>query len=189
MSSSSSSPSLLELCQAAVRLLRDADVNFLAIDFDHTFIDDHTAGKFKGTASELGLKVRTVFRHIVPLAFQHGLFIAIVTFSGQVDLIKQMLMQEFPEQGHRIVIRGNDRSWARPVDARGKTAHISDAVEEIKVSHQVQITIRSTILIDDDNDNIEIALTNRTKAILYIPEDPNSEKKLVNDIITLMSPR
>ncbi len=52
-------------------------------------------------------------------------------------------------------------------------AHISDAAEEIKSNFQTNITIKNSILIDDDSDNIEIALNNKTKAILYIPEHPN----------------
>lgn len=58
-------------------------------------------------------------------------------------------------------------------EKKGKTAHISDAAEEIKTHFRTNIAIKNTILIDDDPANIEIALNNRTKAILYIPEHPN----------------
>ena len=72
MSAGFGSGSLEEMCQSAVILLRDADITFLAIDFDHTFIDEHTDGKFKGNSTQLGHKIREVFRYLVPLAFQHG---------------------------------------------------------------------------------------------------------------------
>lgn len=55
----------------------------------------------------------------------------------------------------------------------GKMNHIASAAEELTCDHGVDITRSSTLLIDDDSKNIELALDNSVRAILFAPDDPN----------------
>ena len=43
------------------------------------------------------------------MVMKKGIMVAIVTFSGQSQLIGEVLRLQFPEQCDQILIRGNDR--------------------------------------------------------------------------------
>lgn len=75
----------------------------------------------------------------------------------------------------QIPIRGNDGNWhyAGIGSWKGKQSHIASAVEELSHCHLAQIHRRSTLLIDDDAQNISDALNSGINAILYSPSDPS----------------
>ena len=50
---------------------------------------------------------------------------------------------------------------------------MGSAAEELSQMNNVEITRGSTLLIDDDLDNIRVALDNFTRAIPLDPVDPN----------------
>lgn len=60
------------------------------------------------------------------------------------------------------MIRGNNDGWRYSGCAsKGKQAHLASAVEELAARHPEEMYTRaSTLLIDDDADNIEAALQN-----------------------------
>ena len=49
----------------AIGRIKEVNINFLAIDFDQTFIDIHTGGRWPGTLHELIAHVRPEFRDLV----------------------------------------------------------------------------------------------------------------------------
>jgi hypothetical protein len=75
----------------------------------------------------------------------------------------------------KIVIRGNDSTWQYLGTGlrAGKQAHIASAVEELTARSQrrgggAAITRASTLLIDDDIDNVRAALEHRACAPLSL---------------------
>ena len=101
-----------------VQAIERSGVNFVAIDFDKTLISIHTSGKWAGSAIDLSLKVRGFFLEFIPLLMSRGISVAIVTFSGEVKLIQQVMHNLFPDLAAMIPVRGKDLSW----DYQGKGA-------------------------------------------------------------------
>jgi len=125
-----------------------------------------------------------VFRHLIPALIQHNIFVAVVTFSGQVALIAQVLKSCFPNVYDMIPIRGNDLSWeyrGRGLNG-GKQPHIASAAEFLEKTHKVSITRTSTLLVDDDNNNIIIALQESVNAVRFYPEDPD---RIITDLMNV----
>lgn len=183
----------------AIKKLIDLNINLLAVDFDQTFIDIHTGGRWPGTVSELLPHVRPEFQQLVYAVLNHNtknndtadndtnhqtIHVAIVTFSSQPTLIKGVLEQCFGiDTANKIPIRGGDRSWTYTGSGSrdGKQAHIASSVEEIlssalssdeKSSSMMEITKQTTLLIDDDRKNIRFALQDGTRAIWFNPDKP-----------------
>jgi hypothetical protein len=92
----------------------------------------------------------------------------------------------FPTEGHKIVIRGGDGKWAYcGVGALdGKQAHISSVVEELSHCYATQICRKSTLLIDDDPQNISAALENGVNAILYCPSDASCVHRCILEMVS-----
>jgi len=175
-------------------------VNFVAIDFDNTLISIHTSGKWVGNAADLSAKVRGFFLEFVPLIMSRGISVAIVTFSGEVKLIQQVVHALFPDLAAMIPVRGKDLSW----DYQGKGAkdgkqrHMASAAEELNNMHSENnnpqnhmcaapgaakggsITRATTLLIDDDMNNIMIALSNQVRAVFC---DPERNRNMIEDLL------
>ena len=91
-----------------------------------------------------------------------------------------MLDSVYP--GVNFVIRGGDRSWKYEGEGskKGKMAHMSSAVEEISQHNpNVQITKSTTLLVDDDANNIKTALKEGVRAIWL---NPNNSRQLIQDV-------
>ena len=117
---------------------------------------------------------------------QSGIKVAIVTFSPQVSHILDVLETTFPDISGSIPIRGDDRSWSYEGSGskRGKQSHMASAAEELLTIHSnIDITRNTTLLIDDDTDNIEIALNEGVRAIWFNPTNPI---RLLQDLKTLV---
>jgi hypothetical protein len=210
--------------------IQSLDINFLAIDFDLTFIDKHSGGRHTGTVHELIPHVRPIIVDLITSALQTGtIHVAIVTYSKQAKLIRSLLESVFGiDMATKIVIRGSDKSWKYEGQGckEGKQPHMASAVEEILhnlLNHDnvienhatttsgsdndnrnhntstttttatttaasttittntntntntIEITKRTTILIDDDDRNIRIALKDGTRAVWFNPKQPPEE--------------
>lgn len=83
-------------------------------------------------------------------------------------------MAEFPGYSEKIVVRGMNDSWRYTGEgpSDGKQGHMASAVEEISHKNKAMITRRSALLVDDDHLNIQHALRNGVKAVLFIPSQP-----------------
>ena len=163
------------------------NINFLAIDFDQTMIDIHTGGRWKETVPELAEHLRPVFLHLLPIATQQNIRIAIVTFSPQTKHIREVLENSFPAIADLIPIRGNDQTWTYVGNGMkmGKQEHMASAAEELMAKPALGVTdVRknSTLLIDDDPRNIKKSLKDGTRAVWFNPLKPN---KLLDDILLL----
>lgn len=55
--------------QTAMNRIQEVSINFLAIDFDQTFIDIHTGGVWPGTLEEIISHVRPEFRDLLVRAY------------------------------------------------------------------------------------------------------------------------
>ena len=170
----------------AIRKLQELNINLVAVDFDMTMIDIHTGGRWKGTLEELKGHVRPEFQQLLKACVQNDIQVAVVTFSRQANLVKGILEHTVgPEHAAGIPVRGEDKSWTyNGVGSRdGKQAHIASAVEELEQSGEIQITKRSTVLIDDDHRNIRYALSDAVRAIWFNPEKPHH---LLRDLARLV---
>lgn len=188
-----------EKCTECVRTMKRVGINFLAIDFDNTLVDYHTNGRWKENkgAADLAKKVRPFFRQLVPLAINNGIHVAIVTFSSQVNLIRAVLDDQFPDHASYIPVRGDSRSqdfgWAYRGKGpqEGKQPHMASAAEELNSLHNTrmgsggemnQITRSTSLLLDDDTFNVMTALDNEVRAIYCVPENIDAT---VQEIIEL----
>lgn len=175
-------------CSDVVDKLVDLNINFLAIDFDQTMIDIHTGGRWKETVPELAEHLRPLFLHLIPIATQRNIRVAIVTFSPQTKHIRDVLEHVFPTNTSEIIpIRGNDQTWTYVGNGMkmGKQEHMASAAEELMAKPALGVTdVRknSTLLIDDDPRNIKKSLKDGTRAVWFNPRDPN---RLLDDILLL----
>jgi hypothetical protein len=171
-----------DVYQAVVDSLLRANVNFLAIDFDNTLVCLHTSGMFSDTSTKLAEYFRPCFRKLIPRAIDHNINVCVVTFSPQGNLIKEAIRIVFPLHGDRIIVRAKDNTWGDMGTEKkhGKQKYIASAAEFAETEFKVKITRKTTLLIDDQQSNINIALSNSVPALLFNPENPDS---MVTDII------
>jgi len=172
-------------CNKAVLRLVELKINFLALDFDQTILDIHTGGVWKGSTAELAPHVRPIFRHLIVRALEADIKVAVVTFSPQVGHIEDVLEIVFPGMAEDIPIRGRDRSWTYEGagSKEGKQSHMASAVEELASRYpDVEISKNTTLLIDDDANNIKAALRDGVRAIWL---NPNNSSKILKDMMRL----
>jgi hypothetical protein len=101
----------------------------------------------------------------------NGIMIAIVTFSPQTTLIRNALRVQFPDLADDIIIRGNDNSWEYDgvQNLQGKQPYIASAAQELTAKTEKEINKNSTVLIDDDINNIRYALQSQSLAMHFNP--------------------
>eukprot|EP00538_Stauroneis_constricta_P007051 CAMPEP_0119561588 /NCGR_PEP_ID=MMETSP1352-20130426/18043_1 /TAXON_ID=265584 /ORGANISM="Stauroneis constricta, Strain CCMP1120" /LENGTH=213 /DNA_ID=CAMNT_0007609821 /DNA_START=126 /DNA_END=767 /DNA_ORIENTATION=- len=174
----------------AVTRLKELGINLLAIDFDQTIVSVHTYGRWKDTVPALIPHIRTELKQLILLSVQNDIQIAIVTFSPQIRIVRGILEAIFaddnPEFAQTIPIRGGDRSWEYKGNGslNGKQPHIASAVEELEHrDRSIEITRSTTVLIDDDDKNIVVALNEGTRAVWLNPKKPH---RLFKDIKRLV---
>lgn len=152
-------------------------INFLALDFDLTLLNFHTGGRpWNNSISEMGNRIRPMFLYLIPAAHAAGIKIAVVTFSPQVKTISRVLEHLFPDIAGQIPIRGHDRSWSVETGTcmDGKQPHMASAVEELyTIAPHIEITRKTTLLVDDDRNNIRHAFRNKVRAIWLDPSHPH----------------
>lgn len=79
-------------------LVKNCGVKLLALDFDRTIVSIHTAGYWQGGVENLVQHVRPCFRKLIRAALKSTLHVAVVTFSMQTDLIRQVLRAVLPPE-------------------------------------------------------------------------------------------
>ena len=110
---------------AMAQALLDRGVRLLALDFDLTLVNLHTEGAWMEGSTDLRPHLRPLFRSLIPAVQQQGIFVSVVTFSGQTDLIRECLayVAGSAEKAASIIIRGGDSSWKRAPVADGEEKH------------------------------------------------------------------
>lgn len=162
--------------EASVKRLKALGINFVAVDFDQTVIDIHTGGRWHGTPEELVGHLRPEFKQLLPAFLHNQICVAVVTFSPQTSIIQRILEQMVgPDHAGRIPIRGGDKTWTYNGEGskQGKQAHMASAVEELEQDGSVGITRATTVLIDDDVNNIRYALKNGVRGVWLNPNKPH----------------
>jgi hypothetical protein len=154
-------------------LTQPVKINFLAIDFDKTIMEIHTGGNWKQSAQALLPHVRPMFRRLIPLAIDEGIHVAVVTFSSQTEMVRRIL-EHITDRAAEIPIRGGFPGstfvYEGQGSTKGKQSHMASAVEELEERHKgLEITKASTLLIDDDANNIRYALEHGVRAIWLNP--------------------
>ena len=174
-------------------------MKLVAIDFDMTLVSLHLRNDQRIEIAELAKCIRPFFQEFVPLAVNSNILIAIVTFSKLVDMISSLLRYSFGEEiAASIVIRGNDETWqyvGSPSTIsifrvsfvgqgcmEGKQKHMASAAEFLSRQHCVSLSRSNALLIDDDVDNVNIALNSRVRALRCDPGNPHS---LVHHMLSL----
>ena len=155
------------------------------MDFDCTIIDIHTGGRWHGTTEELLGHVRPYFPPLLKAALNNNINVAVVTFSPQVQLVRDVLEHHLGHDlSHKIAIRaGGQFSYQGGGMRDGKQAHMASAVEELQVDGNVEITKATSLLIDDDVKNIRTALRDGVRAIWL---NPDQSEVLLSDIARLV---
>lgn len=143
----------------------------------------HTYGRWQGSAEALAAHTRPVFRALLeaasllavpPAEERGGLRVGIVTFSGQKDLIREVLELVLGRQAaSQIFLRTAHRDWSVPASyvptskITGKEPHIASIVEEIFQKSGEVIRAEQVLLIDDDVKNISCARDAQHKAVVF----------------------
>ncbi|KAF0692048.1 Aste57867_16815 [Aphanomyces stellatus] len=209
--------SIESLAREVVHSLVSTGCRLVCIDFDATFLRIHTNGEWSESADELRSHVRYVspfsppvhssrgpisplFLNLLPLLAQHPhIAIAVVTFSPQVALIRQVISLCFGSTlSDAIILRGDDSSWSLthdqavlftgidahhlPLNRRNKFPYVASAALEASRRHAASdastpaippcgTSIQSchTVLIDDCEDNVFLASQCGISAIHYEP--------------------
>lgn len=68
----------------------------------------------------------------------------------------------------------------------GKQKFLASAAEQFQRLHGVEITRNTTLLIDDDHRNIQIALDKGVRALLFLPEEPEKYGFCIPTFISLL---
>lgn len=167
--------------------LEKAGIRLICIDFDLTLIGIHTGGVWQKAPEVLARSVRPCLRHLVVEALTQGLHVAIVTFSPQAKLIREVLGLAFPGVSNQIIIRALDRSWRYNGQGTndGKIPHVASTVEEILHSRNDALAKKHCLLIDDDPKNIHSALTSGLYAVICRPA--NSTDSIASGLATLLN--
>jgi len=164
--------------------MKRAGVLMLALDWDLTVIGCHTKNGWYGTAAELEPHIRPKFRTLIRASHKEGLIISIVTFSTQVVLVQQALQIAFPDimTGDRpIIVRGNCGTFTvtqphayipENMKMKGKIPHILSAIEAIPQGVQAPDNPNQVVLIDDDCENIGVAMESGFHCFWMNPDCP-----------------
>ncbi|CAB9525287.1 expressed unknown protein [Seminavis robusta] len=184
--------------QVIAHLQQDLKINFVAFDFDHTILSIHTGGHWGGSVKELCQHVRPSVAALLPrLVARPDMYCAIVTFSSQPAMVRSVvdfiLSKNKKKKAVLLPIRAEDGSWKTPSavssreeewwkedefgldtdDLEGKQPHMVSAVEELEfLVPGLEIHKASTVLIDDDKNNIRIARDNGVRAVWLDPKNP-----------------
>ena len=149
--------------------LTEKDIKVLTIDFDQTLVMVHTGGQWKSTYQHLSHAVRNFFLKLITEALLKEFHVAIVTFSYQVKLINEVLCYTYgKEMGNKIKVYGWYPELYKEI---GKQVHIETCLNDINSENNISLTNKNVILIDDDNNNINIAKENDIKTGLLNVED------------------
>lgn len=161
-------------------------ITMIALDWDQTLLRCHTKSNWYGTADELQMHIRPKLRKLVLCAHKQGIRISIVTFSEQVELVRQVLRVAFPAVPN-IIVRGNgpEANWALakgniniPEKLRtvGKVPHLMSALEAVPccmAQTNTHLRHQSVVLIDDDLNNIKKAMEAKFSAFWMNVDSPD----------------
>lgn len=161
------------------------DVKLLALDFDQTIVDVHTGGTWKNDANSLSQHLRPEMVCLIQQSLENGIYFAVTSFSQQVDLIREVVMDGVVAQAKlkdhptTISIQGGSNYS----DPKGKRLQLANAISEIKKQHRHSgIKAKKTLLIDDDKNNILLARRDGYQSLWLDPEHPINVLRTILDL-------
>lgn len=180
----------LLLTKKIIELIRAMNLKLIAFDFDCTIVNIHTGGQWLDSAGKLSEFVRPCFRELLPVLLQTPeINVCVVTYSPQEKLIREVLrislkdeFENVDDWVNKIVIKGNtkafiDQHGAEACYSNGKQIHLSycrnffqsqrlnnngtfNKMNEDGYVNTNFISDRSILLIDDDLQNVQLAIDN-----------------------------
>eukprot|EP00656_Telonema_subtile_P008864 TRINITY_DN14145_c0_g1_i3.p1 TRINITY_DN14145_c0_g1~~TRINITY_DN14145_c0_g1_i3.p1 ORF type:complete len:274 (-),score=29.92 TRINITY_DN14145_c0_g1_i3:34-855(-) len=185
--------------RSVMRQIGQSGIRLLAIDNDLTLISIHTGGHWPGTAEELAEQARPIFKIIIEEAIQLRLYIAIVTFSSQPALIREMLthMVDSHIDTSQIIVHGGllkvkdaDGQELKPCpevreryQGTGKQEHIACSVQHLEGKYNLRINPDEVLMMDDDVKNLEEAKRHGIRALLFDPIEPFSLVEQIGELL------
>lgn len=170
----------------------DSGISLVAVDFDRTIVDVHTGGRWKQPSSVLASHVRPFFKKFLCEAQHVGLWVAVVTFSAQTQLVADTMSISLggESQIKRCFLRGQDSGWTPQKTgagnwhlnlSKGKLGHIYSVVKHIQKLTGECIAPSEVFYIDDDLKNVDIARKSGLIHSCWCPStyEPNSANKLI----------
>jgi hypothetical protein len=158
----------------------------VAFDFDMTIVNIHTGGRWHGTVTELQEHVRPEFLCLIRQCHEHGIHVAIATFSSQNDLLRDVLQGSLQTKrttrggNYDIpVYGGNDRVAPQLHGKQNQLILAQNYFNEKKDDGEMDMLLSEIVLVDDDERNIEIARWDKYRTILYDPENSEAGDALV----------
>ncbi|XP_052072407.1 uncharacterized protein LOC127710520 [Mytilus californianus] len=145
--------------KALVNAMHKQGIRLLAMDFDQTLISIHSGGRWKETIENLVKEVRPCMKDLIPACLEKGIYVAIVTYSAQSWLIKDLMKNLYDRDALKIVVRGNTSDFLERnnYEINGKEAHIADVLTSLYKNRHEIIKPNEVILFDDDTDNTKEA--------------------------------
>jgi len=152
----------------------------LALDFDLTCVGLDTLGNWQGTVADLASCIRPVMREVIVTAFSLGMRVAIVTFSPQGQLIRQVLAHSIPELADQIIIRAGQPKTIPVCRAyefatglkKNKQRHIASVIEQLdEEPMSYGLSMSEVMLVDDNFRNVEHARLSGCRAVWFNPEE------------------
>ena len=177
-------------------------IKMVCVDFDQTLVSCHTKGWWVGSAQDLAKHARAPLVGFMQQCLEHGLHVAICTFSTQEELIASVLGILFPDFAHKIPILGGHsigaqtrvpESWDCKRELHRnclKVNHICRAVTQL--GPDVNIKAQNVLLIDDDQKNIVAALDYGVCALhmkIKGHNGANAEDDLMRRIASMEAPK
>lgn len=159
-------------------------IRLLALDWDLTMVSCHTQGQWYGSPKELVKFVRPSMALLACAAATSGLQLAIVSFSGQGELIRETLAIALPHI--TFILRCSDKKWQvsdkslqaffprqSPTTSPAKLKHLRSAVKQFDWAGNglPPVVPQNILLIDDDSMNIAMACDNGVNAIQMEPNN------------------
>lgn len=183
-----------------VRILCAISVKLVCIDFDATLVRVHTSGAWTRSANELCTHVRPLFLALIPRLLSAGVHVAIVTFSPQMQLIRQVLTLSFrAEIAQRLILRCDDASWklahadatgfaplwqtgGRHLDRTCKLPFVISAALQASAERREVVCNRDTVLFDDDAANIRVVNDSGITGVYFDPQQQTDYVALLRQI-------
>merc|ERR1712166_1238 len=171
------------VARAWIRNLKGRGTRVLALDFDLTCVDVNTNGMWRGTADTLASHFRPVMREVILEAHSIGIKVAVASFSGQPQLIQEVLDLAVPDMSDHVLIRagsshhvsmqmrGMEESQNRVKFCRNKQKHIQSVLQHLADTEGEMVAMSQVMLIDDDWTNVGDARTNGAAAVWFNPEE------------------
>lgn len=183
-----------------VRILCGIGAKLVCIDFDATLVRIHTGGAWTRPANELCTHVRPLFLALIPRLLSADVHVAVVTFSPQMQLIRQVLTLSFrAEIAQRLILRCDDVSWqlahadtsdfaplwqtgGRHLDRTCKLPFVISAALQASVERREPVCNRDTVLFDDDAANIRVVNDSGITGVYYDPQPQTDYVALLRQI-------